>query len=101
MASRKVHCAECLEKMGKEFDEVHKWLDGLASPKRGYLNINHRRYRHHLEALEEVRELFGDEAVKAAEMHIITDFGRVPTKKEVEAEFPDVWELVSFKSLGG
>ena len=101
MASRKEHCEDCEKYLGKPFKEVHAWLDGLASPKKGYININHRRYRHHLEALEEVRKLFGDEAVEAAKRHIVMDFGRIPTKKEVEEEFPDEWELISFKSLGG
>ena len=99
MASKAEHCRECMEKLGNPYEEVHAWLDGLASPKRGYLNINHRRYRHHLEALEEVRKLFGEDAVKAAEMHIITDFGRIPTRQEVEEAFPDEWDLISFKAL--
>ena len=101
MANRAEHCRECKEKMGKEFDEVHKWLDGLASPKKGYLNMNHRRYRHHDDGVEEIRLMYGDEAAKAAEMHIITDFGSIPTRKQVEAMFPDEWDLISFRKLNG
>ena len=101
MANRAEHCRECKEKMGKEFDEVHKWLDGLASPKKGYLDMNHRRWRHHDEGVEEIRLMYGDEAAKAAEMHIITDFGRIPSRREVESEFKAEPDLVSFKSLFG
>ena len=101
MASRAQHCKECEDKLGKPFDEVHRWLDGLASPKAGYLNLNHRRYRHHFEALDEVRKLFGDEAVEAAKLHIITDFGRIPVRAEVEMMFSDIPELVKFDDLFG
>ena len=60
------------------------------------LNINHRRFRHHREALEEVRKLFGEDGVKAAIIHLNRDFGHVPTKKEVESMFPKEPELISF-----
>ena len=88
-----------MEKFGKDFNEVHAWLDGLACVD-GKLNINHRRWRHHREALEEVRELFEDEAVAAAEEHIRTDFaGYLPSRAEVEEQFPEEPELISFESL--
>jgi len=99
MGSKKQHCDDCKKYLGESFEQVHKWLDEFASPVRGYVNINHRRYRHHLEALEEVRELFGDGAVEAAKRHIIMDFNTIPTKKEVEEQFPEEWELISFKNL--
>lgn len=99
MASRDMHCKECKDKLGKDFIEVHRWLDGLASPKPGYLNINHRRYRHHTEGIEEIRKMFGDEAAKAAELHILTDFGRIPTREEVERWFSDTPELIRFENL--
>jgi len=98
MSSRAEHCAECLEKLGRDFNEVHAWLDGLACVD-GKLNINHRRWRHHVEALTEVRRLFGEDAVEAARLHLIRDFGRIPTRQEVEDAFPEEPELVSWGEL--
>jgi hypothetical protein len=98
MASRKQHCKETLEKLGKDWNEVHAWLDGLACVS-GQLNINHRRWRHHDEGVEEIREMYGDEAALAAVIHIERDFGRVPTKEEVMKWFPEEPELISFESL--
>jgi hypothetical protein len=98
MASRKEHCKETLEKLGQEWDEVHAWLDGLACVS-GQLNINHRRWRHHDEGIEVIREMYGDVAAEAAKIHIIRDFGRIPTKAEVEAAFPEEPELMSFDLL--
>jgi hypothetical protein len=98
MASRKAHCKETLEKLGAEFDEVHSWIDGLACID-GQLNINHRRWRHHEEGVEEVREMFGDEAAKAAEIHIIRDCGRVLTRRSMESRYPAKPELMRFEDL--
>ena len=51
--------------------DVHLYLDALAgSPECG---MRHRRKRHHLAVLEKVRKIFGDDAVKAARQHIISD----------------------------
>ncbi|MDI6839264.1 MAG: hypothetical protein QMD71_00140 [bacterium] len=33
----------------------------------------HRKFRHHKEGIEQVRKMWGDEAAKAAEIHIRTD----------------------------
>ena len=98
MASRKEHCKETLEKLGKDWNEVHAWLDGLACIK-GQLNLNHRRWRHHDEGIEEIREMYGDEAAEAARIHIVRDFGRVPSRGEVERMFPAKPELMSFETL--
>ena len=95
MATRKIHCEDCMEKLGKDWNEVHAWLDGLSCID-GQLNINHRRWRHHDEALEEIREMWGDEAVEAAKIHLIRDFGYIPTKRQVESMFPKKPELIDF-----
>jgi len=100
MGSRKEHCEDCLMKMGEAYDKVHRWIDGKAWVK-GKLNINHRRYRHHDEGIEEVRKKWGDNSAEAARLHIMLDFGRVPTRKEVEDVFPDEPELMSFSDLNG
>ena len=81
----KEHCAECEEKLGKPWEVVHRWLDYYAH--RGTcFNPFHRVYRHHKKGVEEVRKMWGDEAAKAAELHIVSDEGRVP---EDEAEYKD------------
>ena len=92
---REEHCAECLEKMGKEWDWVHEWLDSLAGLT--WPEMTHRVERHHEEGVEEIRRKGGDEAAKAAILHIQADFnmdglfpkyeGEVPTKKWVEKQF--------------
>ena len=76
MSSRAKHNADCLKALGKEYDEVNKWLDTLASIT--WPSMSHRRWRHHKQGIEEVRRKFGDEAAKAAEIHIQADFGFIP-----------------------
>lgn len=65
---------------GREFPEVHAWLDYYYYIHGGL----HRPYRHHREGVEEVRKTWGDTAAKAAELHIILDMGHVPTKVQWE-----------------
>ena len=60
----------------EDWAEVHLWLDGMAQQV-GILE--HRKYRHHREGIEEVRSRWGDEAAAAAELHIMEDCdGYVP-----------------------
>jgi hypothetical protein len=65
------HCQQAITQFGKSYEEVHNWLDELAG-KPGY-GMRHRRVRHHLEGIQQVRELFGDEAASVARQHIIAD----------------------------
>ncbi len=51
------------------------WLDALAGV-RGFA-FRHRRERHHEAGLDKVRRIFGEDAVKAARQHIITDLKMV------------------------
>jgi len=78
------HCKECETKLGKKWEVVHRWLDEFAKP--GYLNY-HRAFRHHAEGIEEVRKKWGDKAAQAAELHVIADFGYVPTEEELDKRF--------------
>jgi hypothetical protein len=65
------HCAESLNTFGKDFAEVHLWLDEFAgTPEYGF---RHRRKRHHEAGIRKVVELFGEEAAQAARQHIISD----------------------------
>ena len=100
MASRKAHCLETFGKLGKEWECVHAWLDGLACVN-GMLNIRHRRWRHHKDGVEEVRKIWGDEAAEAAEIHIKRDLGWIPTKAQAERRWPEEPKLISFDELGG
>ena len=79
MADYKTHCRDCKEALGKDFAVVHRWLDELF----GVLGPKHRSARHHKDGVEKVRQMWGDEAAKAAEIHIRRDFiGHLPTVDE-------------------
>ncbi|MCX5814390.1 MAG: hypothetical protein NT178_17875 [Proteobacteria bacterium] len=71
MASFKHHCEESIRLFGKEYEEVHLWLDEFAGSKE--YGMRHRKIRHHSAGIKEVIELFGDDAGIAAKQHIITD----------------------------
>lgn len=70
------HCRRCRELLGTEWREVHVYLDEFAKQN----ILTHRMLRHHREGVEEVRRLFGDEAARAAELHITDDWGFVPDR---------------------
>ncbi len=65
------HCAESQETFGKDFSEVHHWLDEFAgTPEYGF---RHRKKRHHEAGIRLVEEMFGEAAAMAARQHIIAD----------------------------
>ena len=64
------HCAECVRVLGEAFEDVHRWLDEYAATP---LGARHRRRRHHLAGIEEVRRRWGDQAAEAARLHVIAD----------------------------
>jgi DNA-binding GntR family transcriptional regulator len=71
MASFEEHSQRCRELLGRGYPEVHQWLDEFfGQPPYG---TRHRHLRHHRQGIEEVRKLWGDEAAKAAEVHIRQD----------------------------
>ena len=67
----KGHRLESVQKLGHHFSHVHQWLDAFAGTKK--FGMRHRKKRHHLNGIEEVREIWGDEAAEAARLHIISD----------------------------
>lgn len=71
MPSLKEHCEESIRLFGKPYTEVHLWLDEFAESKE--CGMKHRCKRHHEAGLEQVRKIFGIDAVKAARQHIISD----------------------------
>ena len=87
----KVHCKDCQELLGKDWSVVHRWLDEYAAIY--FPSMMHRTIRHHKEGVEEVREMWGDEAADAAEIHIKADMGslEVPTKKEINDRYNQFW----------
>jgi hypothetical protein len=80
MAARTDHLWIDRTHLGREFPDVHRWLDEL------YLLFGglHREKRHHREAVEEIRAKWGDEAAKAGELHLLLDMGHIPTKEQWE-----------------
>jgi hypothetical protein len=71
MPSLTEHCGETKAVLGNPFEEVHRWLDEFAGqPSHG---MRHRKLRHHLAGIEQVRKLWGDQAAEAARLHIIAD----------------------------
>ena len=91
MSHINTHCADCLRELGKEYREVHMWLDELFVK----LGPKHRDARHHEGGIEEARKLFGEEGAKAAEIHIKEDCGGiVPTKKQAQ-----MWSLFGSEGM--
>jgi len=65
------HEDECRRILGKPFTEVHRFLDQFAG--RPECGMRHRCRLHHEAGIELVRNQFGDEAAKAARLHIESD----------------------------
>jgi hypothetical protein len=66
MPSFEKHCAATKELLGESFEEVHVWLDELAGKPPS--NMKHRRVRHHTAGVEQVRQMYGDQAAQAARL---------------------------------
>lgn len=64
------HCKSSMERTGKEFRELHTWMDAP----REHLEEDHRRVRHDLSYIPKVIELFGKESVVEFLMHISEDY---------------------------
>jgi hypothetical protein len=74
------HIRQSLEKFGKSYSEVHHYLDEFfGDPNYG---THHRKKRHHLEGIEEVRLKWGDDAALAARAHIESDLRQEGWKPE-------------------
>jgi hypothetical protein len=71
MSTFKRHCRESKELFGKEFQEVHLWLDEFQGTPE--YRMSHRRVRHHEAGIKEVIRLFGEKAGQIARQHIISD----------------------------
>ena len=81
-----IHCADCKAILGDDFWYVHRWLDEFYP----IVKDAHRKIRHHIDGVEEARRKWGDEAAKAATIHIEKDCGgKVPTVEEAKT-----WSLI-------
>jgi len=86
MAHWKEHCKDCLEAgLSRDYQVVHQWLDEFAKSYSQWKG--HRLHRHHKEGVEEVRAKWGDEAAKAAEIHILKDEGDIPSEEEIHRRY--------------
>ena len=71
MSSLEDHCQDSINKFGDAYVHVHLWLDEFASVS-GILS-RHRKFRHHLEGVEQCKKLFVDNAAEVARLHVLTD----------------------------
>ena len=65
-----IHCQNSKERTGEDFRELHEWMDKPGE----VLGIDHRRVRHDLSYLEEVKEKFGVPGVREFLRHIAEDY---------------------------
>jgi hypothetical protein len=66
---REEHEAECVQKLGRPFTEVHEYLDQFFKDH----GPRHRCKLHHKWGIELVRRQFGEDAAQAATLHILSD----------------------------
>ena len=71
MPSFDEHCEQCRLVLGEPFPEVHRWLDAFCGVEP--YGTRHRHLRHHQEGIEAIRDMWGDRAALAAEIHIRQD----------------------------
>lgn len=65
------HCQKSEELLGSPFPEVHLWLDEFFN--KAPYGTRHRHLRHHRQGIEEIRQMWGNRAAMAAEIHIRQD----------------------------
>lgn len=75
MPDLKKHCKNSEERTGNTYEDLHKWMDEPGS----ILGLDHRRVRHDLSYIEEVKKKFGKnygepQAVKEFLLHISEDY---------------------------
>lgn len=75
MPGMKIHCSDCLELMGEEFPEVHRWLDQYAKdlPTPIFFDY-HRSLLHNSYGLAIIRARWGEKAYEAGRIHLARDY---------------------------
>lgn len=83
MAYIETHKDDCFQILGKEFEEVHKFLDKYAQkyPPSLFLEY-HRKFRHNDRGVKLVKKKWGLLASEAAKIHIIRDLELYVLKDE-------------------
>lgn len=89
MASLAQHKRDCIQFLGNDFEDVHRWLDACFTQFGPY----HRRVRHHDRGIREVREKFGDKGAIAALIHILRDCRHVPSESDYRTGYVDALGL--------
>ena len=80
MPSYDEHCKASKSLLGEDFGYVHKFLDEFFLS----MGPKHRKFRHHNQGIEQVREKWGDRAAEAAELHITMDLCNLPVPDEID-----------------
>jgi len=97
--NKKQHCQRSKATFGINHHRVHQWLDELADAGDGYFDTNHRIHRHNLEGVAEIRRRWGDGAARAAEQHIMDDFGFIVSRAELIRRYGGQPQLERWSSL--
>lgn len=82
MAMRKTHNEDCLRLLGNTYDDVHAFLDQMAAvfPPPVFFDY-HRSFLHNHYGARLVREMWGLEAFRAAQIHLMRDIEWYITNK--------------------
>ena len=72
------HEKACQQLLGQSFPQVHIWLDEYFAQG----GPSHRCRRHHIEGVEQVRSKWGNDAAKAAKIHILQDCWGLPCRAD-------------------
>lgn len=104
MAKISSHCKDCLEILGKDYREVHEWLDNVCSifPFQIFSDY-HRSFRHNSYGVKIWRSVsFGHEL--AVRLHLIRDYDMVIVHHEYKDNIDKIMRksnkaLVFFNNL--
>jgi len=88
MPDHKLHATLDYMLFGRAFPDIHKFMDS-AQP---YLQSNHRILYHDMQTVQDLTEMHGELAGKAAYMHIILDW--VSDKVGQEKAVPVLLKLI-------
>jgi len=80
------HCKRTKKFLGEEFSYVHEWLDEFFG--HPDYRTRHRKLRHHRRGIEEIRVKWGDQAARAATLHILDDLRNSEDKTLEESALP-------------
>ncbi|MFC1812772.1 DUF6915 family protein [Thermodesulfobacteriota bacterium] len=84
------HNDACFKRWNNTYEEIHKFLDQYQE---AYVDNRyaHRRLLHHSLGVELVVKAFGEEARKAADLHIRQDIYGMKVQPSEEGQLPKDW----------